>query len=95
MTMADIMKKKLTDAFSPESLDIVDESESHRGHSGFREGGETHFAIEIVSDAFDGQTKIARQRSVYVVLGEELKERIHALRMRTETPKERLRRENS
>lgn len=94
MTMAEQIERKLTEALSPETIAVVDESEAHRGHAGYREGGESHFAVDIVSNAFEGLSRIARQRAVYAVLGDEMKGRIHALRMRTHTPAERLKCEN-
>lgn len=85
MKMTDRIHAKLTAAFAPDVLDIVDDSESHRGHGGFREGGETHFNVAIVSDAFIGQSRVARQRAVYDALAEEMSGSIHALSLRTQT----------
>ncbi len=79
MTVAAEIERKLRDAFTPERLVVTDESEGHRGHSGWREGGETHFRVEIVAGAFDGMGRVDRQRAVYRVLDEELKGRVHAL----------------
>ncbi|TBR28441.1 MAG: BolA family transcriptional regulator [Reyranella sp.] len=69
-------------------LAIEDESSKHHGHAGWREGGETHFRVEIVSQAFDGKTRVARQRLVYAALKEELDAGLHALAMETLTPAE-------
>lgn len=79
---------KLETAFTPAVLEIVDESEKHRGHAGHREGGESHFRVLIVSGAFEGQSRVARQQSVYKLLAEELKGPIHALSLKTLTPAE-------
>lgn len=79
MRMEARIREKLTEAFSPEMLNVLDESEQHRGHGGWREGGETHFKVEIRSHAFDDMTRVARQRAVYAVLKEELDQSIHAL----------------
>lgn len=79
MTMAERMRAKLTDALEPLELEITDESESHRGHGGYREGGETHFHIRIRSGAFDGLSRVARQRLVHRAVAAELEERVHAL----------------
>jgi BolA protein len=87
-TMAARMERKLTDAFAPERLTIVDDSHKHAGHSGWREGGETHFRVEIVSQAFAGQSRVARQQAVYATVAQELQERVHALQLRTLTPEE-------
>ena len=88
MAIAEIIEQKLTAALSPQRLRIVDDSEKHRGHSGYREGGETHFSVEVVSAAFAGQSRVARQRRVYEILSAELAERVHALQLKTLTPEE-------
>jgi len=89
MTMADTIRQKLQAAFAPSELVIEDDSAKHAGHSGARPGGETHFSVRIVSDAFDGLGRVERQRRVYAALAEELKpNRIHALALTTITPAE-------
>jgi BolA protein len=77
--LREVMRRKLTDAFAPEALEIIDESERHRGHSGWREGGGTHFRVVMRSAAFDGLDRVARGRAVHAVLREELASRVHAL----------------
>ena len=79
---------KLRDAFTPLRLAIEDESSRHHGHAGWREGGETHFRVEIVSAAFEGKTRVARQRLVYAALKGELDAGLHALALTTLTPEE-------
>jgi BolA protein len=88
MTIRDRIETKLTAAFAPERLVITDESDRHAGHAGHQPGGETHFRVEIVAAAFDGLTRVMRQRRVYDVLSEELAERVHALALSTRTPAE-------
>ena len=88
MAVADTIERKLTEALAPQRLNIVDDSEKHKGHAGYREGGETHFRVEIVSDAFAGQNRVARQRRVYEILAEELAAGVHALQLKTLTPEE-------
>ena len=88
MAVADTIERKLTEALAPHRLNIVDDSEKHKGHAGYREGGETHFRVEIVSDAFAGQNRVARQRRVYEILAEELAAGVHALQLKTLTPEE-------
>ncbi|MEN2978443.1 BolA family transcriptional regulator [Tistrella bauzanensis] len=88
MTMKQRIESKLTQAFAPERLEIVDESDQHAGHAGHRPGGETHFRVDIVAAAFEGETRVARQRRVYQVLAEELADRVHALALSTRTPEE-------
>ncbi len=84
--MADTIREKLTASFAPASLDVIDESALHEGHAGHRPGGETHFNVRIVSNAFDGLSRVERQRRVYAALAEEMKSRVHALSLTTLTP---------
>lgn len=79
MTYANRMHSKLTAAFNPVMLEIIDESEDHRGHGGYRDGGETHFKIIIKAEAFTGMSRVAQQRAVMAVVKAELEERVHAL----------------
>ncbi len=71
--------RKLTEAFAPVELQVVDDSESHRGHAGYREGGNTHFNVIIRAEAFNGLSRVAAQRLVYSALKEEFDDGIHAL----------------
>jgi BolA protein len=79
---------KLREAFTPESLDVIDESHLHEGHSGHRPGGETHFRIYIVSDAFQGKSRIERHRMINTTLAAELAGSVHALAIKAQTPGE-------
>jgi BolA protein len=88
MQMRERITQKLQIALSPVALEVIDESANHAGHAGAREGGETHFRVRIVSSAFDGLTRVERQRRVYAALAEELRERVHALALTTLTPDE-------
>ena len=88
MTVAETIRKKLIDAFAPTVLDIEDESHRHAGHSGARPEGETHFRVTIVSAAFAGLSRVARQRRVYAVLSQELMDRVHALSLTALAPDE-------
>ena len=83
----DKIRNKLTSAFSPEQLDIIDESHLHAGHPGARSGG-GHFAATIVSTAFAGKNMLARHRMVYDALGEMMNTDIHALSIKALTPEE-------
>ncbi|MFM8800462.1 MAG: BolA family protein [Tagaea sp.] len=87
-TYAERIRAKLEAGLAPASLDILDESAKHAGHAGAAPGGETHFRVRIVSAAFAGQARVARQRTVYARLAEELAERVHALALETRTPEE-------
>ncbi|SIT76584.1 BolA protein [Pontibaca methylaminivorans] len=73
------IRGRLEAAFSPRELEVADVSESHRGHAGYREGGESHFDVRIRAAAFEGRSRIARHRAVHDALGPELIGRIHAL----------------
>lgn len=88
MKVADSIRRKLTEALDPAVLHIVDDSEKHKGHAGYRDGGETHFTVTVVSAAFEGEGRIARQRRVYAILAEELAGPVHALSIRALTPAE-------
>jgi BolA family transcriptional regulator, general stress-responsive regulator len=82
------IEKRLTEALSPERLEIVDDSEKHRGHAGHDARGESHFSVTILSARFAGQSRVARQRMVNQALAELLRERVHALTMKTLAPGE-------
>jgi BolA protein len=88
MLIKDRIERKLTAGLSPQHLAVTDESHRHAGHAGASPDGETHFHVEIVSAAFEGQSRVARQRTVYGLLAEELRERVHALSLTTRTPSE-------
>lgn len=88
MTMTETIREKLTAAFAPVAIEVADESARHAGHAGSRPGGETHFNVRIVSAAFEGLSRVERQRRVYAALADELKARVHALSLTTLTPGE-------
>ena len=75
-------------ALEPLSLELVDESESHRGHAGYREGGDTHWRLSIVSPRFSGKPTVERHRMVYQALGELMQHPIHALAISARSPEE-------
>ena len=79
---------KLREAFSPESLDVSDESHLHEGHAGHRPGGETHFRVYIVSQAFQGKSRIERHRMINAALAAELAGSVHALALHAKAPGE-------
>ena len=88
MSLTERIEEKLRDAFAPEAFALIDESERHRGHSGWREGGESHFRLEMVSAEFAGKGRVDRQRAVNAVLAEELGGPVHALAMELRAPGE-------
>jgi BolA protein len=88
MRIADIITKKLTEAFAPQSLNVLDESHQHEGHAGHRPGGQTHFRVYIVSEAFKGKTRIERHRMINESLSGELASGVHALAIHAAAPVE-------
>ena len=88
MSTKDDIIKKLSEAFVPESLDVVDESHLHEGHAGHRPGGETHYRVYIVSPAFQGKSRIERHRMINTALSAELAGSVHALAIHAQAPEE-------
>ncbi len=88
MQTADVISKKLADALAPQSLNVVDESHQHEGHAGHRPGGQTHFRVYIVSEAFTGKTRIDRHRMINAILSDELAAGVHALAIHAQAPSE-------
>ncbi len=80
--------EKLSAAFAPQSLDVEDESHQHAGHAGARPGGETHFRVHIVADAFRGKSRIERHRMINQILSGELSGGVHALAIQASAPGE-------
>ena len=80
------IEEKLAQTFTLERLEVIDESESHRGHAGFQEGGESHFRVRLISADFVAQSRIARHRAVHAALGKDLMGEIHALALDLSTP---------
>ncbi len=81
------MARRLQEALQPSQLELVDDSEKHRGHSGYnREAGESHFSLAIESPLFTGKSRVERQRMIYRALGELMDERVHALAIRASAP---------
>ncbi len=82
------MLARLNAAFSPARIELVDDSEQHRGHGGYNPAGESHFTLHIESPAFVGKSRVERQRLVYAALGELMRERVHALAIKAQAPGE-------
>lgn len=79
MPVRDTIVAKLSAKFAPSHLDVIDESDRHRGHSGSRPEGETHFRVRITSDAFAGMSRLQQHRAIMETLDAELKAGVHAL----------------
>jgi BolA protein len=88
MRTADLITKKLSEAFSPQSLKVLDESHQHEGHAGHRPGGQTHYRVYIVSEAFKGKTRLERHRMINALLSAELAGNVHALAIHAAAPGE-------
>lgn len=88
MTYATRIREKITKAFQPLVLELTDMSARHAGHAGAHPEGESHFHLAVVANAFEGMNRLARQRAVYALLAEELKERVHALSLELKSPLE-------
>jgi BolA protein len=86
--VASEMLKRLDSALSPTNIDLIDDSEQHRGHGGYNPAGESHFTLKIESAAFTGKSRVERQRLVYAALGDLMRERVHALSIKTSAPGE-------
>ena len=88
MRAKDSITQKLSEAFAPVSLDVIDESHLHEGHAGHRPGGETHFRVNIVSQAFAGKSRLDRHRMINATLAAELAGSVHALAIKAQAPGE-------
>jgi BolA protein len=86
--MAERLRNKLTAAFAPSRLEIEDDSARHAGHAGAGSGGESHFTVVIEAAAFEGASRVQRQRMVYGALAEELSGPVHALSLKARAPGE-------
>ena len=86
MTVADRIRSKLTEAFSPDALEVVDESHRHEGHHGHRPGGGSHFRVRITAMAFAGKSRVQTHRMINEALAEELAGSVHALAIEARAP---------
>ena len=89
MQTRDLITEKLRKAFAPENLSVEDESHRHEGHAGHRPGGETHFRLYIVSEAFRGKSRLERHRMINATLAGELAGGVHALAIHAAAPGEK------
>jgi BolA protein len=88
MQVRERIERSLGEALQPAKLEVIDESHLHAGHSGAREGGETHFRVRVVSQSFVGKRSVQRHRMVYDALKSEIDGGVHALALNTLTPDE-------
>ncbi|MCX5477618.1 BolA family transcriptional regulator [Kaistia geumhonensis] len=71
--------RRLEEALQPETLDVIDESDLHKGHHGARPGGETHYRVRVTAAAFRGKSRVEMHRMINAVLADELADGVHAL----------------
>ena len=90
MSTSEIIKQKLTLALAPTVIEVIDESHLHAGHAGARVGGESHFAVKIVSEKFRGLSRVNCHKLIYGILEEELQNGVHALRIAAKTTDEKI-----
>ena len=88
MSVEDRIRQKLTKAFAPKELEVVNDSHRHAGHAGSPGTGESHFSVKVVSAAFTGKSRLERHRMVNDILVEELAGKVHALAVSALTPEE-------
>jgi BolA protein len=88
MTLKDWIDRTLEERFHPTRLVVTDESHQHAGHAGWREGGETHFRLDIVSEAFSGKSRVDRHRAVNEALAGAFERGLHALAIQAKAPGE-------
>lgn len=88
MTLKEWIARRIEVELNPDHLVVADESHQHVGHAGWREGGETHFRLDIVSEAFAGKSRVERHRLVNQVLGEAFARGLHALAIKARAPGE-------
>lgn len=86
MGVADVISDKLKTTFNPVALEVIDESHHHAGHSGWREGGESHFRVKMTAAAFADMNRVARYRAVHKALADELAGPVHALALELDIP---------
>jgi len=82
------MLERLESALAPTQIELIDDSELHRGHGGYNPAGESHFTLRIESPAFAGKGRVERQRMIYAALGDLMDARVHALSIRATAPGE-------
>jgi BolA protein len=88
MTRAQRIHALMTSRFAPEALEVIDDSAQHAGHMGARAGGETHYTLVMVSPAFAGLNRVARQRLVNEALAPEFSAGLHAMALKLKAPGE-------
>ena len=90
MNAADRIRGRLTEAFAPSELQVIDESDRHKGHAGARPEGETHFRVRIVAEAFRGKNRVETHRLVNAALGAEFAGGLHALAIEAKASAKRI-----
>jgi len=86
--VASEMLRRLNSALTSTNIQLIDDSEQHRGHGGYNPAGESHFSLRIESPAFTGKGRVERQRMIYAALGDLMDARVHALSIKATAPGE-------
>jgi BolA family transcriptional regulator, general stress-responsive regulator len=86
MNATDRIRGRLTEALAPFELQVVDESDRHKGHAGSRPEGETHFRVRIVAEAFRGKSRVEAHRMINAALSAEFVRGLHALAIEARAP---------
>jgi BolA protein len=86
--VASEMRRRLEESLRPTRMELIDDSEAHRGHGGYNPAGESHFSLTIESAAFADKSRVERQRLVYRALGDLMQQRVHALSIKALAPGE-------
>lgn len=86
ISMKEIIEQKIQDTLDPVSVEVINESHLHKGHSGDDGSGESHFKLKVVSSAFEGKSRLARHKIVFEILSEQVQQ-IHALSIDADVPK--------
>ncbi len=88
MTMKELIEARIAEALRPSRLEVLDESHLHAGHAGARPGGETHYRLHVVAEAFAGKSRVERHRLVNGLLTEAFERGLHALAIKARAPGE-------
>ncbi|MFA7277330.1 MAG: BolA family protein [Pseudobdellovibrionaceae bacterium] len=88
MLIRERITRILQEELTPIYLNVEDFSEKHVGHAGYRDGGQTHFSVVVVSSALEGKSRVDRHRMIYNLLDSLIAQGIHALKLTTLTPEE-------
>lgn len=87
MNRVEAIRHRITQHLNPEQVEIMDDSDLHRGHAGAAGGG-GHYRVRVVSSRFANRSLLERHRMVYQAVGDMMPGQIHALSIQALTPDE-------